>query len=90
MKRLHLWVSGMVQGVCFRSFTRREAAELEITGWVKNLYNGKVEILAEGEEWSLKELVKAIRMGPPSASVRAVEIKEEEYKNEFEQFTVRF
>jgi len=90
MKRIHLWVSGVVQGVAFRYYTIRKARELSVVGWVKNLCDGRVEAIAEGGEWQLKELTKAMRIGPPSATVIGVEIKEEEYKNEFNQFEVRF
>jgi len=90
MKRIHLWVSGVVQGVAFRYYTIRKARDLSVVGWVRNLCDGRVEAIAEGEEWQLKELTKAMRIGPPSATVTGVEIKEEEYKNEFNQFEVRF
>ena len=83
-------ISGIVQGVAFRYFARKRARELELTGWVKNLYNGKVEIVAEGEEWQLKKLVMDLQIGPPSATVTGVEVKEEEFKNEFDEFEVRF
>lgn len=85
-----MWVSGIVQGVAFRYFARRKAGELGVTGWVKNIPNGKVEIVAEGKEWQVRELVESIRIGPPSATVTGVEIKEELYKKEFDQFEVRF
>ncbi len=90
MKRVHLWVSGVVQGVAFRYFACRKARELGVVGWVKNLLNGSLEIMAEGEEWQLKEFIESVRIGPPAATVTEVEIKEEEFKNEFNQFEVRF
>jgi len=90
MKRIHLWVSGIVQGVAFRYFAKRKSGELGVTGWVKNIPNGKVEIVAEGKAWQVRELVESIRIGPPSATVTGIEIKEELYKNEFDQFEVRF
>lgn len=90
MKKIHILVSGIVQGVAFRYFAVRKANELGITGWVKNLFNGKVEIIAEGENWQLKDFVKDIKIGPPSATVIGIEVKEEEFKNEFDSFEVRF
>ncbi|MEA1912453.1 MAG: acylphosphatase [candidate division WOR-3 bacterium] len=90
MKRIHLWVSGFVQGIGFRSFVMRKANGLGIGGWVKNLPDGRVEIVGEGEDWKLKEFVRNVKIGPSFATVSGVQVKEEVYKNEFKQFTVRF
>jgi acylphosphatase len=90
MKRIHVWVSGVVQGVGFRFFTIRKARELEISGWVKNTHDGKVEIVAEGEEWQLKDFTESVKVGPSHSSVRGIEVKEEGYQNEFKEFEVRF
>lgn len=90
MKRIHVWISGVVQGVGFRYFTTRNARELQVKGWVKNLPNGKVEVVAEGEKWRIKDFLDNLKVGPYSASVSGVEVKEEEYKGEFEKFEVRF
>ena len=90
MKRIHVWVSGVVQGVGFRYFTVRQARELEVSGWVRNTHDGKVEIVAEGEEWQLKDFTEQVKIGPSHSSVRGIEVKEEEYKNEFNGFEVRF
>lgn len=90
MKRIHVWVSGVVQGVGFRFFTIRKARELEISGWVKNTHDGKVEIVAEGEEWQLKDFTEQVKVGPSHSSVRGIEVKEEGYQNEFKEFEVRF
>ena len=90
MERIHVWVKGMVQGVGFRYFTIRKARELGVTGWVRNSADGGVEIVAEGEKWKLKEFTESVKMGPSHAAVTALEVKEEEYKNEFKEFEVRF
>jgi len=90
MKRIHVWVSGVVQGVGFRYFTIRKARELEISGWVKNTHDGKVEFVAEGEEWQLKDFTEQVKVGPSHSSVRGVEVQEEKYQNEFNEFEVRF
>ncbi|MDI6639363.1 MAG: acylphosphatase, partial [Methanocellales archaeon] len=63
--RVHAFVSGRVQGVFFRSFTRSEATSLGIHGWVRNLRDGRVEVLAEGEKSALDELLGRLREGPP-------------------------
>jgi acylphosphatase len=90
MERIHVWVKGMVQGVGFRYFTIREARESGVTGWVRNSADGGVEIVAEGEKWKLKEFTESVKMGPSHATVTALEVKEEKYKNEFKDFEVRF
>ena len=90
MKRIHVWVSGVVQGVGFRYFTIRQAREVGVSGWVKNTYDGKVEIIAEGEEWQLKEFTENVKVGPSHSSVSGVEVQEEKYQNEFKEFEVRF
>jgi acylphosphatase len=66
-------VSGLVQGVGFRWYTRERAGELGVVGWVKNLSNGDVEVLVEGEEAQVGELLAWLEHGPPSARVTATE-----------------
>ncbi|MHA1379105.1 MAG: acylphosphatase [Candidatus Helarchaeota archaeon] len=89
-KRIHAWISGRVQGVFFRWETRELAIKLNIKGWAKNLKDGKVEIIAEGEEEKLRELIKFLHKGPTYARVSNVELKWEEFRNEFEQFLIRY
>jgi acylphosphatase len=71
--RVHLLVSGRVQGVFFRGATVDEAARLGVAGWVRNLQDGRVEVLAEGERGALEALVAFCRRGPPAARVDRVE-----------------
>ena len=66
---LNLVVSGRVQGVGFRYFTLRRARELDITGWVRNRYDGKVEIEAEGTREGLERFLAEIQKGPPASRV---------------------
>ncbi len=89
MKRFHLLVSGKVQGVFYRDFARREAEKLGISGYAKNLSNGNVEIVAEGEEKSMEKFIAACRKGPLMAFVKGAEIREEPPTNEFEGFDIR-
>jgi acylphosphatase len=70
--RVRLLVSGRVQGVGFREFTRRAAHRLGVGGWVCNLDDGRVEVVADGERAALDALVTAVRSGPPGALVREV------------------
>ena len=89
-KRVHLWISGRVQGVFFRKTTQVVAKTLGICGWVRNLDDGRVEVVAEGEERDLKKLIEFCKRGPPLARVDGMDVKWEEYKGEFEKFEVRY
>lgn len=72
--RAHVFVSGRVQGVFFRSETKCEAKRRGVTGWVRNLPDGRVEAVFEGEEKSVKELIEFCKRGPPGARVSNVEV----------------
>ncbi len=86
--RLHAYVSGRVQGVFFRDFTQTEAIYLGLTGWVKNLWDGRVEVVAEGEKEDLEKLLEKLKKGPPGARVRDVEVVWGEYTGEFRDFRI--
>ena len=88
--RAHLFISGMVQGVFFRSETRDKAKKLDVKGWVRNLPDGKVEAVFEGEQENVKELIEFCRQGPPGARVTDVDITWENYAGEFRNFEVRY
>lgn len=89
MKRIHVLITGKVQGIFFRASTRRKAMDLDIKGWIKNLDNGMVEAVFEGKDEAIKEMVEFCRKGPFGAKVNEIDIKEETYKNEFEFFEIR-
>ncbi|MFH1588440.1 MAG: acylphosphatase [Candidatus Diapherotrites archaeon] len=86
IKRIHGFVSGSVQGVFFRLHTTQKANELGLTGWVKNLPDGRVEFLAEGKEEKLNELISFLHKGSPSAEVHKVEFEWKKATNEFKEF----
>jgi acylphosphatase len=86
LKRIHGIVSGRVQKVFFRAFIEEKASELNLTGWIRNLSNGCVEFIAEGNEKKLNELIKKTRKGSPLSKVNSVEVKWSEFKNEFNGF----
>ncbi|MCX7756786.1 MAG: acylphosphatase [candidate division WOR-3 bacterium] len=88
--RVHIIVSGRVQGVFFRDFTRRHARQLAVTGWVKNLPNGDVEIVAEGKKKKLLELIEAVKIGPQYAEVTDCKVTWSNYTGEFTDFTIRY
>lgn len=73
--QLHAIVDGRVQGVGFRFFVKAVAEELNLTGWVRNKWDGRVEVLAEGDRADLESLLDSIRRGPPSAYVSEVRVE---------------
>ena len=89
-RRVHLLVSGRVQGVCYRMYACEEAERLGITGWVRNLHDGKVEIAAEGEEASLDKFVEWCRLGPLHARVNGVRTDCSEPTGEFADFRTTY
>lgn len=88
MKQVHIFVSGTVQGVFYRSNTRKKAKELGIKGWVRNLYDGRVEVTAEGEEEDLKKFIEWCKKGPELALVENIEVEWNDYKGKYEDFSV--
>jgi len=88
MKCVHLIVSGRVQGVFFRANVRNKALQLGLKGYTKNLENGDVDVVAEGYEEKIKELVDFIKKGPGIASVTGVQAKHKEPEN-FKSFEIR-
>jgi len=88
--RAHIFISGLVQGVFFRSFVRSEARIREITGWVKNLSDGRVEAVLEGEREKIEELIKLCHQGPPGAHVEGVSVEWEKYSGRFKDFEIRY
>ncbi len=87
--RLHAIVGGSVQGVGFRYFVQDTAASLRLKGWVRNLWSGEVEVMAEGERPALEQLLIALRKGPRSAQVTSVNPEWEEYTGEYHSFHVK-
>ncbi len=88
MVRKHVYISGLVQGVFFRANTKRMADILGIKGWVKNLPDGRVEAVFEGEREKVEIMIRWCHKGPPSAVVEKVEVIDEEYKGEFKGFRI--
>ena len=76
LRRVHVRVSGRVQGVYYRQSTQREAVGRRLTGWVRNLPDGRVELVAEGPSGLVAELVQWLHRGPAAARVDEVEISE--------------
>ena len=89
MRRLRAIITGRVQGVNFRAFTRRQAIALGLTGWVRNRPDGAVEVMAEGEEARLLLLERMLREGPPMARVDAIELTWSDATGEFPDFHIQ-
>ena len=83
MKRMRVLVSGTVQGVWFRESTRRHAESLGVAGWVRNLPDGRVEAVFEGEDQGVEAMVDWCRKGPAGAQVEGVEARAEAPTGEF-------
>lgn len=83
-KRVRLVIDGEVQGVCFRIYAMQTAQRLGVTGWIRNLHDGSVEAMAEGEEGILSQFVEWCRHGPPYAHVSRII---EEYSQAGEEFS---
>ena len=88
-KRVHVYYEGMVQGVGFRFTAEYIAQRLGLTGWVRNTTNGGVELVAEGGEDSLQDLLTSIK-GKMRPYIYKEKIEWEEYQGEFKDFGLRF
>ena len=80
--RQHVWVSGKVQGVCYRSYAQQEARNLGVKGWVRNLADGRVEAVFEGEEAKVNSMRAWCQNGSPWAKVTGIRTVAEEWVGE--------
>ena len=90
MKRVHVYISGRVQGVFFRAETQHAAVGFSLTGWVRNMADGRVEALFEGENESVDKMLEWCHIGPPAAKVKEVQTEEEPYRGEFQDFSIKY
>ena len=90
LKQIHIFVTGRVQGVFFRQSTRVIAIKNNVNGFVRNLDDGRVEIIAQGEEQNINKLIDWCRTGPANSRVDEFELKEESITEEFENFEVKY
>jgi acylphosphatase len=88
--RAHVFVSGWVQGIFFRQNTQQKAESHGVTGWVRNLPDGRVEAIFEGEEEDVKALVDFCRKGPRGAVITNVDVTFERFTGEFRNFKVTY
>jgi acylphosphatase len=85
---IHLFISGRVQGVFFRQFVKDRAQKLGLFGWVRNLADGRVEAIIEGDKEKLQEILIYIKKGPLLAKVEKIEIDWQEYQRKFKEFSI--
>ena len=89
-QRVHIFVKGKVQGVFFRQTTKTIAKKKNVTGWVRNLKDGRVEALLEGQDVDVSEVIEWSHRGPTNAIVDDVQIINEKYKGEFSKFDILY
>ncbi len=89
-KRVRVLIKGRVQGVFFRAYTRDAAIEAGVRGWVRNLPDGRVEALFEGDTAAVDRMVAWCHEGSPHSRVEAVEVHEEIYKGEYDRFDINY
>jgi len=90
MQQVHLFIEGRVQGVGFRHFTKLNAEEVGVFGWVKNLPDGRVEAVFSGPMDHLREMVNRCERGPGSSRVDNVDVEVEEADEDYDSFEVRY
>lgn len=89
-KRIHITVSGRVQGVFFRASARETAVKLGLLGWVRNLSDGRVEAVFEGEEGPLFSILEWCRQGPPGSLPDGIDFRWEEFQGEFQDVRILY
>ncbi len=89
MKSLHCLISGRVQGVSFRAWTKSQADLLGIKGWVRNLDDGRVEVIAQGDDAILEKFRGLLAQGSPLSRVEDIECNWIEYEKTYDKFELR-
>lgn len=88
MKSFRIIISGMVQGVGYRYFCYKKAVEFNISGYAKNLYNGDVEVIAQGDEGLVSDFIKELKIGPRFSDVKSVNMEKIDSEKEYKQFSI--
>lgn len=89
-ERVHVMISGRVQGVWFRATTKKKADKLGLTGWVRNTTDGRVEAVFEGKHALITQMLGWCHQGPPLAKVETVNISKEPATHEFHTFSMQY
>ena len=87
-RRVHVWITGRVQGVFFRTYTRDAAQSIGVTGWVRNLPDGRVEAVFEGESDKVERMIEWCREGTPMSRIESVDLLEEVYTGDFDRLAI--
>ena len=87
-RRVHVWITGRVQGVFFRAYTRDAAQLIGVTGWVRNLPDGRVEAVFEGVSDKVERMIEWCREGSPMSRIERVELLEEVYIGDFDGLAI--
>jgi acylphosphatase len=87
--RAHVFIRGKVQGVYFRQNTKQVATKHKVNGWVRNLLDGRVEAIFEGDNIDVNKVIEWCHVGPPNSIVDDVEVRFEKYNDEFASFTIK-
>jgi acylphosphatase len=88
--RAHVLISGIVQGVFFRHHTGKQAEKHGVYGWVRNLHDGRVEAIFEGEEENVAKVIEFCKRGPPGSEVMSVQVDYGKWTGEFQEFFIRY
>jgi len=88
--RAHVLISGIVQGVFFRHYIRKHAEKQGVYGWVRNLHDGRVEAILEGEEENVAKVIEFCKRGPPGSEVTSVQVDYGKWIGEFQEFFIRY
>lgn len=88
--RVHVFIDGRVQGVAYRFFAEKYAHRLGLTGWVRNLEDGRVEVLAEGPAPAIETYLDRLREGPTLAQISRFDVRREQATGEFSDFRIAF
>ena len=86
--RVHVWIKGRVQGAFFRTYTRDAAQSIGVTGWVRNLSDGRVEAVFEGESDKVERMIEWCREGSPMSRIESVDLLEEVYTGDFDRLAI--
>ena len=89
-EQYHLYLSGRVQGVSFRYYTKKKADGIGVVGWVRNLPDGRVEVVCSGEKEEISKFIKWCQTGPKSARVDSIDLYKEKIDNNYLDFKIRY
>lgn len=87
MKTVRVFISGIVQGVFFRAFIKENAENLGLTGYVRNLEDGRVEVVVEGYDNEVNKMIELCKKGPPHSKIKDIEIEKIGHQG-FQEFKI--